>query len=199
MARQPVSVRRLTRIERSKLEELFRHPPDGRVHERALAIRLASQGQSPPAVAEVLGRSRTSVWRWVSDFNTRGLAALYMGKSSGAPPKADADVCAAMDEAVTTNPQDLGYPFTRWSAALLAEHIRRTLHVALSEDTVRRVLHRHGYRYGRPKLDLKHKQKPSKVRRAKAQKTAAKKKWKPAPVVILSRFSTRQSSISIPS
>ncbi len=38
-------------------------------------------------------------------------------------------------------------------------------------------------RYGRPKLDLKHRQDPKDVRRAKKQKKAALKKRKPAPVV----------------
>lgn len=199
MARQSISARRLTAAERSGLEEVFRHPPDPRVYERALAIRLSSQGQSPPAIAKILGRGRASVWRWITDFNSRGLAALYMGKSPGAPPKANEEVCAALCKAVEANPQDLGYPFTRWTGALLAEHIRRTTQVSLSEDTVLHILHRNGYRYGRPKLDLKHKQNPSEVRRAKAQKKAAQKKSKQAPVVILSCFSTRRSSTSIPS
>ena len=194
MSRKPVVVRRLTAKERRELEAVFRHPPDARVHERALAIRLSSQGKAPPAIAEIIGRGRTVIWRWIKDFNVRGLESLQMGKSSGAPLKADEDVCTALSEAVEANPQDLGYPFTRWTGNLLSEHIRRTMHVSLSECTVLRTLRKLGYRYGRPKLDLKHRQKPSEVRRAKAQKTVAKKKSKEAPVVILSCFSTRRNS-----
>lgn len=52
--------------------------------------------------------------------------------------------------------------------------------------------------YGHPKLDLKHRQEPKDVRRAKRQKKAALKKRKPAPVVVLSRIVTKQNSTSTP-
>ena len=56
-------------------------------------------------------------------------------------------------------------------------------------------LDRLGYRYGQPKLDLKHRQDPKEVARAKRQKACALKKRKPAPVVVLSRMSMKPSSI----
>lgn len=195
MSRRCISVRTLSPFERRALNKQFRHPADARTHERALAIRLSSQGLSPPRIAEVVGRGRATIWRWISDFNTRGLAALHMGKSPGAPPKADEEVRAAIGQAVDANPQDLGYPFTRWTAALLAEHIRRTVHTTVCEATVYRVLHRLGYQYRQPKLDLGHRQDATEVRRAKREKAVAQKKSKPAPVVILSRFSTKQNFI----
>jgi len=192
-------VRRLSQSQRRQLDDLFRNPPDARVHERALAIRMSSQREGIARIAQTLRRSRSSIWRWIKDFNAAGIAALYISKSPGTPPKADEDVYAALGQAVESNPRDLGYPFTRWTAALLVEHIRRVLHVQLSVSTMRRILHRLGYRYLRPKLDLKHKQDPAQVKRAKRQKTMAKKKSTPAPVVILWRFSTRRNSTSIPS
>ncbi len=198
MGRRWIPLRRLTPGERRRLRGLFRDPPNPRVHERALTIRLASAGRSPSEIVEVVGRSRTSIWRWIKDFNARGMGSLFMGTSPGAPPKADEEVRGALAQAVEANPRELEYPFTRWSAALLAEHIHRSVHVRLSMDTIRRVLHRMGYRYLRPKLDLKHKQDPAQVRRAKGQKAAAKKKSKPAPVTILWRFSTKQSFTSTP-
>jgi transposase len=196
MARRPIAVRRLSAAERRQLDALFRHPPNPRVHERALAIRLSSQGVSPSQVVRTVGRGRSTIWRWITDFNERGLDALFMGTSPGPPPKADPDVCAALSQAVETHPHDLGYAFTRWTGPLLVEHLRRTLHVQLSVDTVYRALHRLGYRYLRPKLDLAHKQDPTEIRRARRQKRAAQKKSRPAPVVVLSRFSTRRNSTS---
>lgn len=199
MAKPAIAVRRLTKSERRKLDALFRHPPNPRVHERALAIRLSSQGASPTEIVKTVGRGRSTIWRWIKDFNERGLDALFMGTSSGAPLKADEEVCAALVQAVETNPHDLGYAFTRWTGELLAEHLRRTVHVEVSRYTIHRALHRLGFRYLRPKLDLAHRQDPTEIRRAKRQKRAAKKKSRPAPVVVLSRFSTRLSSTSTPS
>ena len=198
MGRPCISLRRLTPAEGRRLRALFRDLPNPRVHERALTVRLASQGRTPSEIFKVVGRSRTSIWRWIKGFNARGMGSLFMGTSPGAPPKADEEVRAALGDALEANPRDLGYPFTCWTAALLAEHIHRTVHVELSTDTIRRALRGLGYRYLRPKLDLKHKQDPGQVRRAKRQKAAAQKKSKPAPVRILWRFSTRRSSTSTP-
>jgi transposase len=196
MARRPLLARRLTKREQRKLDELFRHPPSPGVHERALAIRLSVQGQSAPQIARALKRDASTVFRWVRSFNSAGLEALEPGKSPGAPRKADEDVCSALDAAVRSNPRDLGYSFTRWTGELLAQHIYRKLHVKLSIHTVYRALHRMGHGYLRPKLGLKHKQNAWEVARAKRQKRAAQKKSQPAPVVVLSRFSTRLSSTS---
>lgn len=196
MARRPLLVRKLTKRERRKVDELFRHPPSPRVHERALAVRLSAQGQSPPQIAGVVKRDASTVFRWIQSFNSVGLPALELGKSPGAPRKADEEVCSALGQVVGSNPRDLGYPFTRWTGELLVQHIWRTIHVKLSIHTVYRALHRMAYGYLRPKLGLKHKQDAREIARAKRQKRAAQKKSKPAPVVVLSRFSTRLSSTS---
>ena len=81
---------------------------------------------------------------------------------------------------------------------LLTEHMRRTTHVDVSCSTVYHTLKRLGYRYGRPKLDLKHRQDPKQVARAKRQKACALKK--PEPVEVIWRFSTvtKRSSTSTP-
>ena len=148
--------------------------------------------------AEIVGCHRSTVFRWLQQFETGGLPALRPGKSTGRPPKADADFQAALAEAVERNPRDLGYPFTRWSVDLLSEHLRRTTHVSVSPSTVYHTLKRLGYRYGQPKLDLKHRQDPKDVARAKRQKRAALKKLEPVQVVWRFSTVTRPSSTSTP-
>jgi transposase len=193
---QPFFVRSLSRAERKAIVKLRKHPPNVNVYRRTQAVYFSSEGLKVQQIAEIVGRSRISVTRWLHEFNDHGLVGLWPGKSSGRPPKADADFQAALIEAVEQNPREMGYPFTRWSADLLTEHLRRRLHVDVSCSTVYKILKRLGYRYGRPKLDLKHRQDPKDLRRAKRQKKAALKKRKPAPVVVLSRIVTRRNSTS---
>lgn len=195
---QPFFVRSLSRSERKAIRKLHKRPPNVEVYRRTQAVHFSSQGLKVQQIAEIVGRSRVSVTRWLHEFDNNGLLALWPGKSTGRPPKADADFQAALVEAVEQNPRDLGYPFTRWSVDLLTEHLRRKLHVDISYSTVYNSLKRMGYRYGRPKLDLKHRQDPKDVQRAKKQKKAALKKRKPAPVVVLSRIVTKQNSTSTP-
>lgn len=195
---QPFFVRPLSRSERAQIRKLRKRPPNLDVYRRTQAVHFSSQRLGVQQIAEIVGRSRVTVTRWLHEFDTHGLPALWPGKSTGRPPKADVEFQAALAEAVEQNPRDLGYPFTRWSVDLLAEHLRRKTHVAVSCSTVYHTLKRLGYRYGCPKLDLKHRQDPKEVARAKRQKRAALKKRKPAPVVVLSRIVTRPSSTSTP-
>jgi len=194
---QPFFVRPLSRAERKAIQKLRKRPSNLDVYRRTQAVHFSSQRLKVQQIAEIVGRSRLSVTRWLHEFDTHGLPALWPGKSTGRPPKADADFQAALIAAVEQNPQDLGYPFTRWSVDLLGQHLRRKLHVDVSYSTVYNTLKHMGYRYGRPKLDLKHRQDPKDVARAKRQKRAALKKRKPVPVVVLSRIATRPNSTSI--
>jgi len=195
---QPFFVRPLSRGERAQIRKLRKRPPNLDVYRRAQAVHFSSQGLKVQQIVEIVGRSRQTVTRWLHEFAGQGLPALWPGKSTGRPPKADAEFQAALAQAVEQNPRDLGYPFTRWSVDLLTGHLRRQTHVSVSCSTVYHTLKRLGYRYGCPKLDLKHRQDPKEIARAKRQKGTALKKRKPAPVVVLSRMVTRPSSISTP-
>jgi len=195
---QPFFVRPLSRSERAQIRKLRKRPPNLEVYRRAQAVHFSSQGRKVHQIAEIVSCSRQTVSRWLHEFTAQGLPALWPGKSTGRPPKADAEFQAALAEAVEQNPRDLGYPFTRWSVDLLTEYLRRQTHVCVSCSTVYHTLKRLGYRYGCPKLDLKHRQDPKQIARAKRQKRSALKKRKPAPVVVLSRIVTRPSSISTP-
>lgn len=195
---QPLFVRRLTRAERSALRKLRKKPPNLDVYRHAQAIHLSAQRLKTHQIAEIVSRSALTVTRWIHEFDVHGLPALWPGKSTGRPPKADADFRAALGQAVEQNPHDLGYPFTRWSVDLLTEHMRRTTHVDVSCSTVYHTLKRLGYRYGSPKLDLKHRQDPKQVARAKRQKACALKKREPVEVVWRFSTATKPSSTSTP-
>jgi len=192
---QPFFVRRLTRTERAVIRKIRKRPPSHAVFLRAQAVHFSTQRLTAAQIAPIVARDRSAVFRWLKEFDVHGPPALWPGKSPGRPPKADADFQAALRQAVEQNPRDLGYPFTRWSVDRLTEHMRRTMHVAVSGSTVHHTLKRLGYRYGRPKLDLKHRQDPTEVARAKRQKTRALKKRE--PVEVLWRFSTVTKPSSI--
>jgi transposase len=192
---QPYFVRPLTGKEKKDLLQILKHPPDARVYQRAQAVLLSSEGQKCQAIAAVVRRDATTVYRWLVRFSEEGIVGLTPRRSPGRPPKANAEVQEAMTEAVRQNPRDLGYIFTRWTTSLLTEHLRRTTRVELHPETVRTVLKRLGYRYGCPKLDLRHRQDSKEVTRAKRQRTRGLKKRPPATVAGPSCTSTKPSSI----
>lgn len=195
----PYFVRRLTARERREVEELVRRPPSVALFRRAKAVQLSADGWKTGEIAGIVDRDRSAVTRWLHRFDEEGLAALEPRKSSGRPPKADEVYQAELKEAANTNPSDLGYPFTRWSLDTLREHLKRKTGIELDNSRVSRLLKAIGFRYGRPKLDLKHRQDPQAVATAKRLRTAGLKKRSKNLVSGPSSILTKPSSISIPS
>ena len=107
---QPFYVRTLTRAERAAIRTMRKRPPGHAVYLRAQAVHFSSQRLTAEAIAAILERDRTTVFRWLQAFDARGLEALWPGKSPGRPPTADANVQAALAQAVERNPRDLGIP-----------------------------------------------------------------------------------------
>jgi len=165
----------LTAREKVTLSKIASSSADGKETRKALAIQLSSQRKTVPEIAHVLGMSISSVLRWVHAFTEGGLASIPIGKSTGRPRIADEEFEAAAEEALSKSPKDYGYDATIWTAELLRGHLSLEKHVLVCERTMYHVLHRLDYVFKRPKLDLKHKQDPKEVSRAKREKSRAKK------------------------
>jgi transposase len=172
----PYYVRRLTAVERRDLSELCKRAPSSRVARRAQAILMSADGQTTHQIGLMLRCCHSTVFRWLKRFDEKGVEACNPGKSSGRPLKADHKVEAAVKKAVGINPHDLGYDFTRWTRTLLAEHIESQHRLSLHPATIGKMLRRMAYRYGSPKLDLKHRQDPVDVKRAARERRLALKK-----------------------
>ena len=173
--RPPVFVRCLTAKERDALSKIASSSTDGKETRKALTVQLSSQGKTVPEIARTLSVSSASILRWVHAFTEKGISFIPTGKSPGRPRIADEEFEDAVMEALSTSPKDYGYDATIWTAELLRGHLSLEKHVLVCERTIYHVLHRLNYVFKRPKLDLRHKQDPKEVSRAKREKTLAKK------------------------
>jgi transposase len=79
-------------------------------------------------------------------------------RRSGRPPKLSADDLAFLDTALQQGPQAYGWPVTTWSIRDLQELLRQRRRVEVSVYKVHRAVWGLGYRYCRPRHDLKHRQ-----------------------------------------
>ncbi len=136
---------------------------------------MSVEGKTTTSIASRLGVSDSTIRRWIHDFNERGLGSLPMADVPGRPRITDEELEAAAEKALAQSPVDLGYDATVWSADLLRGHLYTVTHTHVCQRTMYNVLHRMNYSYKRPKLDLKHKQDPLEVSRAKREKDRAKK------------------------
>jgi len=193
-----VFVPTLRKQERLRMQKAARSAQNPKFRDRCRAMLWSEEGKTTGEIARLLGVNTTTPMRWIKDYLRFGFAGLVPGKSPGRPRAVDVEGEAALRDALRKNPRDLGYRFTRWTAATLAERLYFVTHVCVSPSSVRRALKRLRYRYKRPKLSLKHKQNPKDVRRARRERDAALKKPLPLPTATPSSSRTSASSISIP-
>lgn len=113
---------------------------------------LASDGLSPTEIARVLFCSRTTVYVLVGRFLREGRAAFDDHARRGPRPllseKANERVEKLLEE---DSPTEHGWLRSRWSCKLIALQLFRERAALVSRETIRRALHRLGFRWRRPR------------------------------------------------
>jgi transposase len=128
---------------------------DASVYRNATILLRTADGQPKQVLAEALGCSTATIDRIRRRYRTGGTAALVPTKPPGRPSRASAEYRAELERAVRTPPQSLGYGFSTWSAARLAQHLKKVTGIALGVDQVRRILRRSRYSVQRPKHTMR--------------------------------------------
>jgi transposase len=149
----------LPRKERvEQLRHLTKTDPDPRVRRRAHGVLLVEQGQSLAQVARFFGTAPHRVRVWQERFQLGGRAGLADQARGGRPPKLDGAAVDFLSEALDRGPQADGFPVTVWTLDDLGTLLLREREVHVSRATRYRGVHTLGYRYGRPRHDLTHRQ-----------------------------------------
>lgn len=132
MARQRRPIH-LSAEERSALERLVRtRTVAARLAQRARLVLLAAEGMSDRSIAQQVGLSIPTVYRWRSRFATERLAGLEERPRRGRPPRyTEADRARVISTVCTQGPPDGA---THWTVRSLAKS------TGVSRATVHRIL-----------------------------------------------------------
>lgn len=147
-----------------------------RQRERLEMVKAAWLGEDVATIARWSGRTVRTVRRWLTAFREGGVTALAGAPIPGRPRKADDAYLAALEEAVTTPPRDLGLPFDVWSSRRLSAYLTETTGICLAPGWLRVLLHRQRFACGRPKHTLDHLQDPAEVAACEERLQAAGEK-----------------------
>ena len=143
----------LTEAQRLELEAAAVAERRVRRWRRYRAILLRGEGLTVPAVATALGCSQASVYAWTAAWRAQGVAGLAEGDHGGGQVKLDRAGEEALTELLATDPQSRGQHATGWTVPLLRTALA-TAGYAVAPKTIRRALHRLGYRWNRPQYVL---------------------------------------------
>jgi transposase len=145
----------LTSWQRKVLRRQRAETRDVRQYRRILAVLEFDYGRSVADIARMLGVSRQSIYHWIEAYaQTRNPIALEDEEGRGRHRLLDEDQEHLLEALLATSPQQLGYPHVNWTVPLLQEVLEIATDLAVSQDTLRRALHRLGYVWKRPRHDL---------------------------------------------
>jgi putative transposase len=115
-------------------------------------VLLYAEGRSPTEIGRVLFCSRTTVYAVVARFIREGQAAFNDRTRRGPKPLLGRTANEYVERLVEEeSPASHGWLRSRWSCKLLAVELFEKRGALVSRETVRRVLHRLGFRWRRPR------------------------------------------------
>jgi len=165
----------LSSRERQVLEDLTVRTDEAKSLRRAQALLWLDDGDSAQEVAERLLVTRQAVYKWVSHFQARdGLpiaARVAEGQHTGRPRTIHGVIDPLIDDIMESDPRDLGYRATVWTAPLLTQYLLDTHGLAVSRPSVSLALDRLRIRWKRPRHSLS--RRPETWRQAKGGSSGA--------------------------
>jgi transposase len=145
----------LTSGQRRRLQRQLGETQDVSLYRRTLAVLEFEHGRSAADIARMLGMTRQSVSNWVAAYRRAcDPSALEDHPGRGRLPLLDEEDDHLLQALLARSPQDLGYPHNNWTVPLLQEVLQHALGYLVSDDTIRRVLHRLHYVFKRPRYVL---------------------------------------------
>lgn len=143
----------LSETQRVELETAASAEKGVRRWKRFRAVLLRAEGMSVAAVARALQCSEASVYGWTARWRRSGVAGLREGDHGGGKAKLDPAGQALLVGLLATDPQARSHQATGWTVPLLHTELAAAGY-RLSPRTVRRAVHRLGYRWKRPQYVL---------------------------------------------
>jgi transposase len=143
----------LSEAQRTELEAAAAAEKRVRRWKRYQAVLLRAEGMTVAAVASALRCSEASIYSWTAQWRRAGAAGLREGDHGGGKAKLDAGGETALAAVLETDPQAHGHQATGWTVPLLRTEVAAAGY-AVGERTIRRAVHRLGYRWKRPRYVL---------------------------------------------
>jgi len=155
---EPMAPLSLTSRQRTELEYLAAHNPAATERCRAQALLWLDEGEAPEQVADSLRVSRRTIYYWVDRVRDRAggdlRECLADAPRPGRPRAGDGGVDDWIAQVIDSDPRELGYHSTVWTAPLLVRYLRDHHQVEVSRKTVARAIDRLGIRWKRPRHQL---------------------------------------------
>lgn len=155
---RPLELAPLPPAEREELLDRFNTTADPETRTCYQMVLLATEhGKRSPEIAALVYRSHDTVWRVLRRFAARGLDAIPRRHGGGSTPTLTPEAETELLRVVEDDPHSYGMDAANWTTATLAAYLAQKTGLAVADETIRRVLHRHRYVCKRPTWTVQHK------------------------------------------
>jgi transposase len=128
------------------LRALARGSREANQTRRLLALAAIYEGALRSTAAEIGGVQRQTVRDWVAAFNAQGPAGLIDGKAPGQRPLLTPEQREALKRVIEAGPNPAVDGIVRWRLLDLAQWAFAEFGIAVSKQTLSRMLRQMGYR-----------------------------------------------------
>lgn len=143
--------------QRQELESLVADTRDTKVLKRVQGLLAVADGESVPTIARRLQVCEKTVYNWVERWTSREKAAadcLADQPRCGRPSTLCDRVAEVVTKLLETQPRDHGYRQAEWTVPLIQGDLAGK-QIVVSGTTIRKQLHKLGYRWKRPRFVLR--------------------------------------------
>ncbi len=116
------------------------------------ALRLLKRGLSVSAVADAVGRSRVTIWKWQTAYRRKGEAGLAPRSIPGRPRRLSERQLFRLMFYLARGPEAYGFRGEVWTLKRIAHVIEKEFGVRYDPSWVRRLLLRLGFSNQKPEL-----------------------------------------------
>lgn len=131
---------------------------DVRQHQRAQALLWLAEGDAVVDVAERLRVERRTIYNWITRFQERADSIieerLADAPRTGRPATALGIIDPLLEQILDTDPRQLGYNSTIWTAALLQDYLVKEHGIEVCDKSISLALHRLEIVWKRPRHSL---------------------------------------------
>ena len=129
-----ITLKDKTREKLNKIHSYARKTGNLRIAKRIMAIFAVCEGYSYWRIASILKVCDESIRLWVIAFLSKGPDGLKSKKSYGRPPKLTKSQKRELDELITKDPAEVGYPGACWRSPMIQHLIHQRFGIFYSEN-----------------------------------------------------------------
>jgi transposase len=147
-------VNKLTEQDIRRLKDFDKEIANPNVHDRVRMVLLSHKGYNISRLSQILDLNNDDISKWLKRYESEGVTGLLNRPRSGRPAKITQQHIQLMIEVIEKSPRLYGYNRSQWDCNLLSLYLKKRTKVVISDEWVRLLLRRFGFRCGRGKLRI---------------------------------------------